>query len=211
MKIKWFCMIVIMSIFFGGCSSPVFASSSTLLAIDSTDIGSVEIYLEDTEQNLSKQGVVFGIVKAADVVNGEFVCEDSFQTLDLDLNSLQTANELAEAAEKFMGLVDTADKTAVSDENGVVCFENLSVGVYLIYAIECTEYETIEPFLISIPTWNQENGSMEYDLIVYPKHASMPEPIAAKTGDATPILTLSLVMTVSVLCIIFLYIRYRKC
>lgn len=57
----------------------------------------------------------------------------------------------------------------------VVTFKNLEVGVYLIYAQDTETYDTVEPSLIAVPTWNDSEGEMQYDVMIAPKHTEKPE------------------------------------
>ena len=59
--------------------------------------------------------------------------------------------------------------------HGKVKIEDLEVGVYLVNAIDIANYENITPFLISIPTYNEAEKSMLYDVKAIPKHTPIPE------------------------------------
>lgn len=67
-------------------------------------------------------------------------------------------------------------------------------GVYFLKATNIEKYEQIKPFLISIPTFNEEEGKMNYDITVIPKHepevtTDFPgKPEVPQTGLDSPIL-----------------------
>lgn len=74
-------------------------------------------------------------------------------------------------------LATAGESTSVAptDADGFVTFKNLEVGVYLIYAQDTETYDTVEPSLIAVPTWNDSEGEMQYDVMIAPKHTEKPE------------------------------------
>ena len=139
-----------------------------------SNTGSITITLTDTKDDLPKENVTFGVKKIANVVDGEYVLVEEFEESEIDLNKLSTANELKEASTAFEEMVTEADLIQMTDRNGVTTFTDLGVGVYLIYPIDIADYEIIEPFIVAIPTWNEADGVMDYDVSVYPKHTDLP-------------------------------------
>ena len=137
-------------------------------------MGSITVRLEDTEHNASKENVKLGIVKVADFRNGTFVMHKEFETFDL--NGIDTANELDKIAKDMTLSVRQIDNHIVTDKEGMAKIENLEVGVYLVVSIDEAEYETITPCLVSIPTFDEEEMVMKYDIQVHPKHIPTPEP-----------------------------------
>ncbi|WP_305178851.1 prealbumin-like fold domain-containing protein, partial [Faecalibaculum rodentium] len=61
------------------------------------------------------------------------------------------------------------------------------VGVYLIYMLDAADFEFVTPFLVAIPTFNEVDGQMSYDLDVVPKHSQLPKfevnKVDASTGQ----------------------------
>lgn len=47
------------------------------------------------------------------------------------------------------------------------------MGVYLVYAKNIANYDNITPFIVSIPSWNETDKSMSYDIQVIPKHTEI--------------------------------------
>ena len=45
-------------------------------------------------------------------------------------------------------------------------YKILSEGVYLITAKETKDYDCISPFLVAMPTWNEQCGEMIYEIEV---------------------------------------------
>ena len=124
----------------------------------------------------------FGIVKIADVLQGEFVIAKAYENLNIDLNKIRNANELEFVAKKLEKNVKTSINEMVTDDVGVATIDDLSVGVYLIYSKDNAQYENITPFLISIPMFCETEAIMEYDIEVYPKHT----PLTEKERPQTP-------------------------
>lgn len=139
---------------------------------DLKKIGSIQIELEDTEKKQSKAGVKLGLIRIADVLDGEFVLLDEFEMLDINLNQIQNANELELVAKKIISRVGGVETTVVTDKNGKALVTELEIGVYLMFVLDSAQYENITPFLVSIPIWNEIEQDMTYDIVVRPKHTS---------------------------------------
>ncbi len=157
-----------------GDGTVVMPPSEVLDKVEKSDkYGSLKIKLSDTSSNSSKAGVKFSISKIADIQNGEYKVKNEYSNVDIDLNNLKTANDLEIAAELFKEVVST-DNVIETNSNGECNIDNLDIGVYLVYASDIADYDTITPFIISIPCWNEDEGMM-YDLEVIPKHTEIPE------------------------------------
>ena len=135
-------------------------------------IGSITIKLTDGEEGTSKEGVEFSYTRIADIENGEYMLLDD--TVDLNLNKIETAEELEQAATTLGDIVVASDGVATTDGTGKAVIENLEAGVYLLKAENTANYETITPTLIAIPTWDESKGDMLYDVTVIPKHTPVP-------------------------------------
>lgn len=149
-------------------------------------MGSITIKLQDTSDSLSKKEVSLALVQVAEVDGGEFKVKDTYEAADVDLNHIQSANELENALSKLSKVVKEKDRILITDENGVAKADHLPVGVYLIYAIDIKEYENISPSLVSVPTFDSESGQMDYDIEVLPKHTPILQQESRsfpKTGD----------------------------
>lgn len=137
--------------------------------IDTGWMGSISIQLTDGKPGTVKSAVWFYCTKVADVVNGEYVLVEECSGADVDLNAIENSETLLESARK-LAEYKIEGKSDVTDAEGGVKFQNLEVGVYLIQAGETETFDTISPTLVSIPTWDEKNGNMEYDLHLEPKH-----------------------------------------
>lgn len=134
--------------------------------------GSIKIKLADTKNNHSKEGVEFSISKIADIEDGLYKVKEDYKGVDVDLNNIKTANDLELAAGLFKKVVKT-DNLMKTNANGECNIEDLDVGVYLVYAKNIANYDDITPFIVSIPSWNEKDKSMSYDIQVIPKHTEV--------------------------------------
>lgn len=140
------------------------------------ETGSITITLSDTEDNRDKSNVKFGLSKVADIVDGEYKVLDQYKNVGTDLNNIKNATDLEIAANLFSEVVSTDNTlTTTTDGNGKCNIDNLEVGVYLVFATDIANYENITPFLVSIPSWDEANKSMIYDIKVIPKHTKIIE------------------------------------
>ncbi len=152
--------------------------------------GTVSITLTDSEDGRSKEGVELGMIQVADVINGEYQPRDLFALLDVDLNDIETAQQMEDVARQYMALIKKNDIEVTSvktDVNGQTKLNDLGVGVYLIYMLDAADFEFVTPFLVAIPTFNEVDGQMSYDLDVVPKHSQLPKfevnKVDASTGQ----------------------------
>ena len=143
-----------------------------LIDEEPANLGSITIMLEDSEHNRPKENVVFNVTKVADVVDGKFVLKEKYAATGIDLNNLETANEMEEACKK-MQQFSSKDIEVVTNKEGIAKVKDLSVGVYLLYATDIAEYEYVSPSLISIPTWDELEKMMKYDVETHPKHTEI--------------------------------------
>lgn len=148
------------------------ANKEQLEKVKKDNKGTIEIVLTDGKVGTSKSNVEFICTKVADIQGGEYFLLDKFKDSKVNLQDIKNADELDAAALKLSEISGdaTKDQNAVTDQNGKLIFENLEVGVYLLKAIDTDSYDTVNPVLIAIPTWNEAEGMMQYNLTVYPKH-----------------------------------------
>ena len=185
-RIRSVCGSLIASLLFGGMLvSQVFAKESIFVPEESERLGSITIQLEDTTKNLSRENVHMTIAKIADVVNGQFILHTEYANIDIDLNNIQNANELENAATKLREQVSDGE-TIVTDHDGTATLSNLSVGGYLVYASDIAGYEEITPVLVSIPVWDDLEKKTKDDIEIIPKHMPISEekPDVPQTGDS---------------------------
>ena len=119
---------------------------------------------------------------------------EEYRGSEVDLNEVNHAEELGEAAEMLAEYVKdtggTAEKSDLTDHRGEVHFTGLEPGVYLIRGEENPAYDVILPALAAVPTFHEVEGAMLYSVEVEPKHTPRPREeknTAPQTGidDAT--------------------------
>ena len=178
-------------------SLPVFASQNISLPENVSEVntqktGSIEIELTDGEEGTSKEGVIFHYSKVAEIVDGQYELIDQYKGSGIDLNAIEYAEELDEAAEK-LSYYKASDGICKTNANGIAQMKTLQTGVYLLYVADQKNYEEITPVLIAVPTWGEQEGTMLYDVKVYPKHTPLPKDTETpksetikpvKTGDS---------------------------
>lgn len=134
--------------------------------------GSITIKLADAKNNQSKEDIEFSISKIADIEDGLYKVKEDYKGVEVDLNNIKTANDLELAAELFKKVAKT-DNLMKTNANGECNIGDLDVGVYLVYAKNIANYDNITPFIVSIPSWNETDKSMSYDILVIPKHTEV--------------------------------------
>jgi hypothetical protein len=173
-KIKKWLPLILTTLLF---SFPAHANENIALPDDLKNIkqeqGSIEIELTDGGVGTTKEDVVFEYAKVADVVDGAYELQDTYRASGIDLNAIETAEQLEEAALE-LSAYKTSDGSCTTDADGKAIIKDLNVGVYLLYASEHKRYDDITPLLIAIPTWGEEEGTMMYDVKVIPKHTPVP-------------------------------------
>lgn len=153
----------------------VFPDSEELAKVDAVKTGSIQVVLTDGKAGTEKSNVKISCQKVADIMDGEYVLTDTYKKSEVDLNVIENANDLKTAAEKLLATAGESTSAAPTDAEGFVTFKNLEVGVYLIFAQDTETYDTVEPSLIAVPTWNDSEGEMQYDVMIAPKHTEKPE------------------------------------
>lgn len=102
---------------------------------------------------------------------GKFVLVPELADTAVDLGTLTTAEDTAQAAKTLAEAVEAAGieaGMAVTDENGQAVFSNLEHGMYLILQGKAEEYIEVVPMLLSIP-YMESAESWLYDVQAFPK------------------------------------------
>ena len=158
-----------------------------LTKVPDNGLGSISVELTDPyDKYLSKENVKFGVVKIADIEKGEYIIKyKPFADEDLDLNGIKTADEIDKVAKDLAKKVETPDYEMTTDEEGKATCKDLPVGVYLVYVEDLSDFETITPFIVGIPTWDDEDELFQYDVVVEPKHTALPRILVNKVDVVT--------------------------
>lgn len=225
---KFICLIAVIILSVTSFPKTAFAAErgNLLTAENETDKGSIMIQLEETKNKVPLSDVKFAVVKIADVIEGRFILTDIFSKADVDLNSIQNADQLKKTSDILTDIYKKNnvknEKSMITDERGTAKIDSIDIGVYLIYPVDIAKYEDIEPFLISIPTFDDKAGHMIYDILVYPKHtpyigslipsydSSGDHHGIIQTGDTTDIKYLAIIFICSLLVIVWIYLKRKK-
>lgn len=173
-----------------------FISITAVSALD--EVGSITVNLEEGKKGTSVKNVELELIKIADIINGQYLLINDLQDIEIDLNTLETAEDMKNAAYTISKI--TVSKNIVgtrktTNDYGTVKFDQLEKGVYLLQATDINKYENIVSTLISVPAFNNESkNSMNYDISIVPKHSPV---IAVKTGDAVDLKLFAILAGVS--------------
>ena len=158
------------------CIRPVSAQEALPLPMDPStqEKGDIHVELEETQDKLSREGVGLSLAYVATIKEGSYQLTEDYSSANVELNAIETAEGLQEAADTLQPLVKDAIQTKQTNAQGIVDFTDLEVGVYLLYVSDQAGYETIQPTLISVPMWDETAKQMNYHIEVFPKHAPLP-------------------------------------
>lgn len=157
-----------------------------LTKVPDNGLGSISVKLTDPyDKYLSKENVKFGIVQIANIEKGEYILKESFADDEIDLNKITKAEEIDNVAKTLSKKVESPDYEMTTDEEGKATCKDLPVGVYLVYVEDLADYETISPFIVGIPTWDDEDELFQYDVTVEPKHTALPRILVNKVDSVT--------------------------
>ena len=172
------------------CMLFIFLPTRTVFAKE--NIGSISLYAHylDDGKIIEFVDIPFQIVKVADIVNGEFVNVEDFKyfkNISTNMNASQmkkTSYEL-QAYMKSENISFSEEKN--TNNNGVVQFSNLNLGLYLVSQKESDDSKYCsEPFLISIPMI--EDSSEIFNVYSKPKFIEKNEnevPISPNVPDSS--------------------------
>ena len=158
------------------CIRPISAQEALPQPMDlsTQEKGSIHVELEETQDKLSREGVGLSLAYVATIKEGSYQLTEDYSSANVELNVIETAEGLQEAADTLRPLVKDAIQTKQTNVQGIVDFTDLEVGVYLLYVSDQAGYETIQPTLISVPMWDETAKQMNYHIEVFPKHAPLP-------------------------------------
>lgn len=186
---------------------PMNVSANTLQNIDTEETGSIKITLDDVEKG-SKENVPFAIYKVAELNNGLLELVGNYKETHIDLNTITTANDLEKVSVILSKVNETAIQNKSTQADGTLIFDDLKVGAYLIVATDTSNYDDISPYIVSIPTFNEVDGTMVYDIESKPKHT--PKPELPPTYDDYNLAAIKYLMALAVLTLISFIVLKQK-
>ena len=179
-----------------------FISITNISALEEVK-GSVTVNLEEGKKGTSVKNVELELIKVGDIVNGQYLLINDLQDTEVNLNTLETAEDMKNAAYTISKITVSKNIVGIrktTNNYGTVKFDQLEKGVYLLQATDINKYENIVSTLISVPVFNNESkNSMNYDISIVPKHSPV---IAVKTGDAFDLKLFALLAGVSAVIIV---------
>ena len=155
-----------------------FAQSPNVIDFDRT--GSITVTLRDetAEHNvLTGYSLRLYYVAQAGEEHSQLVFNytDAFAGCDFPLSDL-SASGLTAALAAYAEETSIPYVIGTADEDGVVTFENLELGLYLIEQEDSAEgYYPIAPFIAAIPMTDPEGTAWVYDIDASPKAETKPE------------------------------------
>ena len=150
-KIKYLLLLIITFLI---SSDSVLANIDDYV-VDFNRVGDINVTLKETNNNESINGAELTIYKVANVVNEnnnlKYVYIDDIKNCDGDLTNLLDSS-LSGKIDKCIGDKNISTKTGKTNENGILKFDNLELGLYLVKQTNSVEgYSKIDSFLVNIP------------------------------------------------------------
>lgn len=218
MKMKKTKAILLLLFVFLSSSFSVLANEKLPRSIENK--GSITIELEDGGIGTSKENVEFACTKVANTVDGSYELLPDYASSNIDLNQIKYAKDMEEAAKELVTMAKP-DFRIKTGKNGIATFKDLSIGVYLIHVVDKARYDEVVPSLIAIPTWDEKEEDLLFDIKIYPKHTPWPPGTietdtpsgshdGVKTGDESPIVLIMSLVGISMLCIAWILTKKKK-
>ena len=161
----------------------VFQSFPVLAAFEQEQTGMIQMTLpEDWKINMKREGIVFGCTKIGEIENGGYKILPGYESAGIDLNNIKTSLELERVSKHLEAFGVEPEQNRQTDATGKVVFEQLDEGIYFIQAEKSNEYDLITPMIVALPSWDETEGKMSYEIKVSPKHV----PIEKVGKDMAP-------------------------
>lgn len=145
----------------------------------------------------------------ADIIDGEYLF---WEEVSFDLKNgtkeMLTAAEQERIAE-LLAEKEYDSNVERTDSNGEILFRDLNVGLYLLKAKDAKTYGTISPSLVAVPTWDEVEKEMEYNVKVIPKYTKEITQ-SVKTGDSEDLTGYVMATCTALLCMVCVYMIGRR-
>lgn len=190
-KKKWnaFTMLLTAALSVGTLLGPTAAYGAEAGAHpDLTKKGSVSVTMVDKSANSAVGGGEMTLHHVAGIAredwNDSYSYTEAFAECTLPLDEPESG-ELARGIADFAAQEGIAGTTKEIGDDGVVTFENLEVGLYLLTQTKAASgYEAVAPFLVSVPI--SINGELSYDVNATPKTSGVIKDTTNPTDPAGP-------------------------
>lgn len=132
----------------------------------------------------SEANMTFDVYRVADVDSYQysvFTLSDDFADAKVEINDLKDNDAWLAAAETLANYATgkTPIRQGTTDESGVLKFDNLTPGLYLVIGEKSNingYIYTFTPYLISLPALDEEKNEWNYDVTTVPKFETEEEP-----------------------------------
>lgn len=172
---KFFIFLITATVFLQMTINVVFADDNPQNSTLTVAYGADDLVFEGLEVNL---------YRVADIgADNGYILSGVFADYPINVKVVRTQEEwrtIATTLASFIvadGISPTV--TATTDNNGEVCFEGLTKGLYLVFGVQCEKNGMVyvfENFFSTLPR-PDESGVPQYDVKAIPKHTSyVPEP-----------------------------------
>lgn len=173
MKNRLFAMIMVVCI----CICAILSSSIVAAAglpIDLSAKGTLTVEILDPATGSSvKENASIEIFRVASLSeDAVFLLTEAYQGLSIDFQNLNAQKEIGIANDLMVYIKsNNIPPTSIKSSNtGEYFFDGLEVGMYLITYHTNNKNITVDSFLVTMPIWNAEKNTMNYNLHVYPKY-----------------------------------------
>ena len=141
----------------------VFQSFPVLAAFEQEQTGMIQMTLpEDWKINMKREGIVFGCTKIGEIENGGYKILPGYESAGIDLNNIKTSLELERVSKHLEAFGVEPEQNRQTDASN--------------------EYDLITPMIVALPSWDETEGKMSYEIKVSPKHV----PIEKVGKDMAP-------------------------
>lgn len=139
--------------------------------VDFTKTGTIDLTLQESLEQTPIQGAEITIIEVANAGTKDnnliFSYHENITDCEADLSNLQNEN-LANEINKCITNIELPSQTKSTNEDGIVYFDELRLGLYLVKQTNEVEgYSNIESFLVMIP--KVEDNKWNYDIKAKPK------------------------------------------
>ena len=157
---------------------------------------------------ISEKEIEVQYTKVGEWENGTLVLKEPFIKSGIEFQGLEKSMDIHGVIRKLEKMNYIPDGKVVTKE-GSVEIHDLEDGVYLLEDGKKNE-PSIQSALVTIPSWDADEGEMIYDITWNPKVQRMD--FAAETGDDTQLICFLIICMISLLFVMrTLYFSLRLC
>lgn len=146
--------------------------------VDADRTGSISVHLLDSGDHKPVVGAEFTLYKVADLSDVgtlPYSFTADFSACQASLDDLY-AESLASELAAYIAGTQAQGTVAVTDEDGTVVFEQLSIGLYLVVQTKAADgYYASSPFLVTLPMTREDGTDWIYDIDASPKVTVLPK------------------------------------